>query len=307
MSEMLSPEEVKIDNQSQLMLWEMRDGEWERALTLRRAANLEENRQVFYRMEKYLIPGGLVEEQNRENTDEMRQFRLTERGMGLVESRDEKLKMPTTHEQIQKYALEGYEAGTSAKESVQNYRKKVNRMKRRVERVEEDVEEVEDDQREASKDVEYLRERSQAVRKRSIGNNNRLDSLENDVEQRATIGTVETVEDELSGVERRLATLEDKHAGMARQQALREREQARVTRWAKPAGYMAVGAVVAYGVMLAAIALTAPGLVASVVIAGAVAVLGLGVGIGAMVYARGANSPRTPQTTREVSASEAAE
>lgn len=307
MSEMLSPEEVKIDNQSQLMLWEMRDGEWERALTLRRAANLDENRQVFYRMEKYLVPGGLVEEQDRENTDEMRRFRLTKRGMGLVESRDEKLKMPTTHEQIQKYALEGYEAGTSAKESVQNYRKKVNRLKRRVERVEEDVEEVEDDQREAGKDVEYLRERSQAVRKRSIGNNNRLDSLEDDVEQRATIGKVETVEDELSGVERRLTTLEDKHAGMARQQALREREGARMRRLAKPAGYMAVGAVVAYGVILAGIALAAPGLVASVVIAGAVAILGIVVGIGGVVHARGTNTADTSQTTREVSASETAD
>jgi chromosome segregation ATPase len=307
MSEMLSPEEVKIDNQSQLMLWEMRDGEWERALTLRRAANLEENRQVFYRMEKYLIPGGLVEEQQRENTDEMRRFRLTKRGMGLVESRDEKLKMPTTHEQIQKYALEGYEAGTSAKESVQNYRKKVNRLKRRVERVEEDVEEVEDDQREAGKDVEYLRERSQAVRKRSIGNNNRLDSLEDDVEERATIGKVETVEDELSGVERRLTTLEDKHAGMARQQALREREGARMRRLAKPAGYMAVGAVVAYGVILAAIALAAPGLVASVVIAGAVAILGIVVGIGGVVHVRGTNTADTSQTTRGVSPSETAD
>jgi chromosome segregation ATPase len=290
MSEMLSPEEVKIDNQSQLMLWEMRDGEWERALTLRRAANLEENRQVFYRMETYLIPGGLVEEQQRENTDEMRQFRLTERGMGLVESRDEKLKMPTTHEQIQKYALEGYEAGTSAKESVQNYRKKVNRLKRRVERVEEDVEEVEDDQREAGKDVEYLRERSQAVRKRSIANNNRLDSLEDDVEERATIGTVETVEDELSGVERRLTTVEDKQGGLAREQAEAARTRALLRRLAKPAGYVAVGAVVAYLVVLIGVYFLVPDLVASVLIGGIAGALGVAVGAGVTVSARGTES-----------------
>jgi uncharacterized protein (UPF0335 family) len=303
MADMLQPEYVRIDNQSQLILHRLRGGEWVRALKLRQAAGLDENRQVFYRMEKYLIPGGLVEEQERADNGEMRMFRLTSRGAEWVEERGRELEMPTTHEQIQNYALEGYEAGTSAKESVQNYRKKVNRLKRRVESVEDDVEEVEDDQRENGKDVEYLRERTQAVRKRSIANNNRLDSLEDDVEQRATIGKVETVEDELSAVERRLTTLEDKHAGMARQQALREREGARLRRLAKPAGYMAVGAVVAYGVILAGIALAAPGLVASVVIAGAVAILGIVVGIGGVVHARGTNTAATSQATREVSPS----
>lgn len=46
-----------------------------------------------------------------------------------------------------------------------------------VERAKEDVEEVEDNQHENDKDVEYLHERSQAVRKRSIRDNNWLESL----------------------------------------------------------------------------------------------------------------------------------
>ena len=284
---MLQPEDVRIDNQSQLILHRLRGGEWVRALKLRRAANLEENRQVFYRMEKHLIPGGLVEEQERENSDEMRLFRLTSRGAEWVEERARELEMPTTHEQIQNYALEGYEAGTSAKESVQDYRKKLHRLKRRVERAEEDVEEVEDDQRETSKDVEYLRERTQAVRGRSIGNNNWLDSLEDDVEKRATIGRVDGVRGDVSGIERRLTTVEDKQAGLAREQAEAARTRALLRRLAKPAGYVAVGVVVAYLVVLVGVFVVVPDLVASVVIGGIAGALGVAVGTGVAVSARG--------------------
>lgn len=291
MAEMLQQEDVRIDNESQLMLHAMRGGEWVRALKLRRAAGLDENRQVFYRMEKHLIPGGLVEEQERESSDEMRLFRLTSRGGKWVEERGRELEMPTTREQIQSYALEGYEAGTSAKESVQTYRKKLHRLKRRVERAEEDVEEVEDDQRESAKDVEYLRERSQAIRMRSIGNRNRLDSLEDDVKKRATIDRVDGVRDDVSGVERRLTTVEDKQAGLARQQAEAERERVRFRRLAKPAGYVAVGAVVAYLVVLVAVFLVVPELLASVLIGGIGGALGVAVGAGVAVYAQGEPSP----------------
>lgn len=288
MSEMLQHEEINIDNQSQLILWRLRDGEWERALTLRRAANLKENRQVFYRMEKYLIPAGLVEEQPRENQDDLRRFRLTEKGKNWVEDRGNKLRMPTTHDQIQKYALEGYEAGTSAQESVQNYRKKLHRVKRRVERAEETVEEIEDDQEANDKDIEYLRERSQAVRKRSIRNNNWLESLQDDVDERATIEAVNELRDGLNGTECRLTSVEDKQVGIVRQQAEAERTRARLRRVAKPAGYVAVGAIVAYLVVLVTVFLLVPELLASVVIGGIAGVLGIAVGTGVAVYTRGA-------------------
>jgi chromosome segregation ATPase len=287
---MLQPEDVCIDNQSQLILHRLRGREWVRALKLRRAANLAENRQVFYRMEKHLIPGRLVEEQERESSDEMRLFRLTSRGAEWVEERGRELEMPTTHEQIQNYALEGYEAGTSAKESVQTYRKKLHRLKRRVERAEEDVEEVEDDQRESAKDIEYLRERTQAIRMRSIGNNNRLDSLEEDVEERATIDRVDGMRDDVSGIERRLTTVEDKQAGLAREQAEAAHTRAQLRRLAKPAGYVAVGALAAYLVVLVGMYLLAPDLVASVAIGGIAGALGVAVGTGVAVSARGTES-----------------
>jgi hypothetical protein len=284
---MLQLEDVRIDNGSQLILHRLRGGDWVRALKLRRAANLDENRQVFYRMEKHLIPGGLAEEQQREDSGEMRLFRLTSRGAEWVEERARELEMPTTHEQIQNYALEGYEAGTSAKESVQTYRKKLHRLKRRVERAEDDVEAIEDDEEENAKDVEYLRERSQAIRMRSIGNNNRLDSLEEDVEERATIDRVDGLRDGVSGVERRLAAVESKQAGLAREQAEAARIRALVGRLTKPAGYVAGGALAVYLVVLIAVLVLAQGLLASVLVGGATGTLGVAVGIGGMVYARG--------------------
>jgi hypothetical protein len=290
MAEMFQLEDVRIDNESQLILHALRGGDWVRGLKLGRAANLDENRQVFYRMEKHLIPGGLVEEQQREDSGEMRLFRLTSRGAEWVEERARELEMPTTHEQIQNYALEGYEAGTSAKESVQTYRKKLHRLKRRVERAEGDVEEVEDDQREAGKDIEYLRERTQAIRMRSIGNNNRLDSLEDGVEERATIGRVDGVRDDVSGVERRLATVESKQVGLVREQAEAARTRALVSRLAKPAGYVAGSALVAYLVVLIAVVVLAQGLLASVLVGGATGALGVAVGIGGVVYMRGAGA-----------------
>jgi hypothetical protein len=287
MAEMFQQEDVRIDNESQLMLHALRGGEWVRGLKFRRAANLDENRQVFYRMEKHLIPGGLVEEQQREDSGEMRLFRLTSRGAEWVEERARELEMPTTHEQIQNYALEGYEAGTSAKESVQTYRKKLHRLKRRVERAEDDVEAIEDDEEENAKDVEYLRERSQAIRMRSIGNNNRLDSLEDDVEERATVGRADDLREDVSGVERRLATVEGKQVGLAREQAEAVRTRALVGRLAKPAGYVAGGALAAYLVVLIAVFVLAQGLLVSVLVGGAAGALGVAVGIGGMVYARG--------------------
>lgn len=301
MSEILQNKEVRIDNQSQLMLWQLRNGEWERALTLRRAANLKENRQVFYRMENYLIPAGLVEEHPRENPDELRRFRLTERGVDWVENRGKKLKMPTTHEQIQKYALEGYEAGTDAKESVQNYRKKLHRLKRRVERAEDDIEEVEDDQRENDKDVQYLRERSQAVRKRSIRNNNWLDSLQDEVDEQARIETVEDLKESVSRIEQRLRVVEDKQGRGVRQQALRERERAHIRKLAKPARYIALAAIIAYGAILGGLALAAPGLVLTVVLAGVVALIAVVLGITGILYAWDTSTDETHHSPQTVS------
>ena len=111
---------------------------------LRKAADLNENTQVFYRMENYLKPSGLVVEAARAEERDARQFQLTEEGAEWVEEHAEEIVAPANREEIAELAHEGYKAGTSAKESVQNYRKKVNRVKNRLDETCEDVRDLED-------------------------------------------------------------------------------------------------------------------------------------------------------------------
>ena len=290
MSEVLPEQDARIDRESKMMLQALRGGEWMRGLKLRRAADLGENRQVFYRMEKHLLPAGLVEEAARESNDEVRRFRLTRHGEKWVEDQGEELLKPETREEIREYAFEGYKAGTSAQDSVQNYRKKLHRVKQRVERAEETVEEIGDAQAGNDDEVGYLRERTQAVRHRSIDNRNRLESGEESVEEQATIESVEVVRDGLSDAERRLTAVEDKQAGLTREQAEAARTRARLRGLAKPAGYLAAGAVGVYLVVVVAVAVLAPGLVASALIGGFTGALGVAVGIGVALYARGSLS-----------------
>ena len=290
MSEVLPEQDARIDRESKLMLQALRGGEWMRGLKLRRAADLGENRQVFYRMEKHLLPAGLVEEAARESSDEVRRFRLTRHGEKWVEDQGEELLKPETREEIREYAFEGYKAGTSAQDSVQNYRKKLHRLKQRVERAEETVEEIGDAQAGNDDEVGYLRERTQAVRHRSIDNRNRLESVEESVEERATTDAVEVVSDGLSDVVQRLALVEDKQVGLTREQAEAARNRARLRGLVKPAGYLVVGATAAYLVVLVAVAVLAPGLLTSALIGGLTGVLGVAVGIGVALYVRGSLS-----------------
>jgi hypothetical protein len=78
MSRVLWANENRVDRASQLMLTRLRRESWIYAGRLRERADFSENSQVFYRMERYLIPAGLVEEAARTNDDEPRQFRLTD-------------------------------------------------------------------------------------------------------------------------------------------------------------------------------------------------------------------------------------
>ncbi len=78
--------------------------------------------------------------------------------------------------------------------------------------------------------------------------------------------------------------------GIAREQAEAARTRARVGRLAKPAGYLAAGALVAYLVVVVAVIFVAPGLLTSVLIGGITGALGVAVGIGGVVYARGTGS-----------------
>lgn len=291
--------DVRVDTESQLMLRALIEAEeeWVRGLALRRAADLSENRQVFYRMERYLIPAGLVEESARESSEELRLFRLTTRGEQWVEEHAEVVFTPATREEIRRYAREGYEAGTSAKESVQNYRKKLNRIKNRVDAMREEVTAIGDQQEKDDLTLTLVSNRSNDTRERSKRNTDQIEALQDDVERladaieaRAPVGHVDTVSEDLTSVERRLATVEAKQAGVARQQGETERARVQLRQWVEPARYLVIGAAVAYLVVLIGAVVVVPGLVIGVVLAGIGALLGVAVGITATIYAREAPS-----------------
>ena len=299
MSRELQPTDVRVDTESQLMLRALIEAEeeWVRGLALRRAADLSENRQVFYRMERYLIPAGLVEESARESSEELRLFRLTTRGEQWVEEHAEVVFTPATREEIRRYAREGYEAGTSAKESVQNYRKKLNRVKNRVDAMRDEVASVSDQQEKDDLTLTLVSNRSNDTRERSKRNGDQIGALQDDVERladaievRAPIEQVDTVSEELTSVEQRLQTLEAKQAGVARQQGETERARVQLRQWVEPARYLVIGAAVAYLVVLIATVVVAPDLMVGVIFAGIGALLGVAVGIAATIYAREAPS-----------------
>ena len=219
-----------------------------------------------------------------------------ERG-ARVEEHAEVVFTPATREEIRRYAREGYEAGTSAKESVQNYRKKLNRIKNRVDAMREEVTAIGDQQEKDDLTLTLVSNRSNDTRERSKRNTDQIEALQDDVERladaieaRAPVGHVDTVSEDLTSVERRLATVEAKQAGVARQQGETERARVQLRQWVEPARYLVIGAAVAYLVVLIGAVVVVPGLVIGVVLAGIGALLGVAVGITATIYAREAPS-----------------
>lgn len=288
MSGELSADGYKVDGPSQQILRALRGGGWVSSGALRDAADLEDNRQVSYRMENHLGPAGLVLEAVRDDPErESRKFKLSEEGEVWVEDHAEELLAPTTREEIADLAQQGYKEGTEAKESVQNYRKKLSRYKNQVENVREQLEHIRDHHDEYFNRVRSVEKESEDSRERSKEAKQGVKELREAVGTRATNESVEGVSENVSVVERRLATVEDKQAGLAREQAEAARTRALVGRLAKPAGYVAAGALVAYLVVLVAVLVLAPGLLVSVLVGGATGALGVVAGIGGMVYARG--------------------
>ena len=288
MSGELAADGYKLDGPSQRMLRALRGGDWHYSAILRDAAELEDNRQVSYRVEQYLAPAGLVVEAVREEPEkEARRFKLTDEGEAWVEVHAEELLAPTNREEIADLARQGYTEGTEAKESVQNYRKKLSRYKNQVEEVREQLEHIRDHHDEYFNRVRSVEKESEDSRARSKEAKQGVEELREAVGTRATIESVEGVSEDVSGVERRLAAVESKQAGLAREQAEAARTRALVGRLAKPAGYVAAGALAVYLVVLVAVLVLAPGLVASVLVGGATGALGVAAGISGMVYARG--------------------
>jgi hypothetical protein len=307
MSRVLWADEKRVDRGSQLMLTRLRGQGWVYAGRLRERADFSENSQVFYRMERYLMPAGLVEEAARTDDEEPRQFRLTDEGSLWLEQNTDAIATPATREEMRELAREGYEAGTSARESVQNYRKKVSRVKNRLEDVEAEVHEIGDQQKSNNTSLSIQSERSKDNRQRSKETKDAVADLQDQMDTRAAADDVERLRDDVSALQEALSSTQHQLDGVTRQQATDERTRARLRRLAQPAGYLVVGAVAAYLVVLVAAVLVAPGLLTGVVLAGIGAVLGVALGVGIAIYAYGGNLTETYQTVRGVSASEPAD
>lgn len=288
MSGELSADGYKIDGASQRMLRALRGGDWHYSATLRDAAELEDNRQVSYRMEQYLDPAGLVIEAARQEPEkEARRFRLTDEGEAWVEAHAEELLAPVDREEIAELAQQGYTEGTEAKDSVRGYRKKLSRYKNQVEEVREQLNHIQNHHDEYFNRVNSVEKESEDSRARSKEAKQGVKELREAVEARATIENVEGVSEDVSGVERRLVAVENKQVGLAREQAEAAQTRALVGRLAKPAGYVAAGALAVYLVLLIVVLIFAQGLLVSVLVGGATGALGVVAGIGGMVYARG--------------------
>jgi hypothetical protein len=307
MTSVLWADEKRVDRGSQLMLTRLRGQGWVYAGRLRERADFSENSQVFYRMERYLMPAGLVEEAARTDDEELRQFRLTDEGSLWLEQNTDAIATPATREEMRELAREGYEAGTSAKESVQNYRKKVSRIKNRLEDVETEVHEIGDKQESNATTLSIQSERSKDNRQRSKQTEDAVADLQEQMDTRAASDDMERLRDDVSALQEALNSTQRQLDGVTRQQATDERTRARLRRLAQPAGYLVVGAVVAYLVVLVAVALVASELLTGVVLAGIGALLGVALGIGVAIYAYGGNLTETYQTVRENRASETAD
>ena len=287
MSGELSVDGYKIDGPSQQILRALRGGGWVSSGALRDAADLDDNRQVSYRMERHLGPAELVLEAVRDEPErESRRFKLSEKGEAWVEDHAEELLAPTTREEIGDLAQQGYKEGTEAKESVQQYRKKLSRYKNQVENVRDQLEHIRDHHDEYFNRVSSVEKESEDSRERSKEAKQSVKELREAVEARATVESMESVSEDVSGLERRLMAVESKQDGLAREQAEAARTRALVGRLAKPAGYVAAGALVVYLIVLVAVLILAPGLLVSVLVGGATGALGVAAGIGGMVYAR---------------------
>lgn len=127
---------ARVDVASQKILVRLNPKEWTYTGELQAAAELSQNGQVLYRLVEHLIPAGLVEEGKRRREQDTRRFRLTRDGSEWLETHQEEVAHPASRAETQEMAFEALDAAESAKESVQNYRRKVYRLKQRIEELE---------------------------------------------------------------------------------------------------------------------------------------------------------------------------
>jgi chromosome segregation ATPase len=221
MEETLEKDGNRIDRASQVILRALNGGdEWVRGKTLREAADLSQNGQVFYRMEEHLIPSGLAQEAARTERNghvEPRQFRLTEEGGAWVDEHADTLAIPTTREEAAEKAGAAYEAAESARSSVQNYRKKLHRVKSRVE-------EIEEQQETHHTGLSNMWQQSENTRERSEETAAAVEELQEQVG--GIEESVSELEEEVSSIERRMSEESERREESLREDLEEVREQA---------------------------------------------------------------------------------
>lgn len=227
MVETLEKDGYRIDRASQVMLQALNgDDEWVRGQTLREAADLAQNGQVFYRMEEHLMPAGLAQEAARTERNghvEPRQFRLTSEGVEWVTEHADALVIPTTREEAAAKAGAAYEAAESARSSVQNYRKKLYRVKGRVEELEELPERVRETETRLTYQAESLDEIRSQVTEVEEAHAEFVGEMREVAEYQHE--EVPALVEENVALEERVEQLEWKVKGMARQQAEQTRRE----------------------------------------------------------------------------------
>lgn len=140
----------RIDRASQKILLRLNTEDWTNASKLREVAELSQNGQVFYRMEEHLIPLDFVLEKPRDDDTggrgyhNRRQFVLTRSGASWLADHEDEVAQPASRVETQQMAYEALDEAESAKESVQNYRRKVHRIKEYAEDVEGAIEKVQE-------------------------------------------------------------------------------------------------------------------------------------------------------------------
>ena len=290
----------KVDGPSQKILRALRGGDWHYITPLRKAADLDDNRQVSYRVEEHLRPAGLVVERARESEKDGRWFGLTEEGATWVENHAEELLLPTTHEEIAELAHRGYKEGSEAKDSVQSYRKKLNRTKNRLDEVRDDVDTISDERREEIGRLKTIEKSANGAQTLAQENNKAVEELEESMATRASADAVSGLQESMSDAEGRLSSVEAKQERIAQQQAEARREHERRRRLVEPAKYVAALSLLLYsGTLVGAVAF-APDLAASVVIAGVGGLLAVAFGGAVVAYALGTNLDATYRTVEDI-------
>jgi methyl-accepting chemotaxis protein len=283
MSQILYTDENRIDRSSQIILGALNTDEWMFGEPLRDAAELGQNQQVFYRMDNHLLPAGLVEEKAREDRpagyQQARQFRLTERGADWVDEHAGEIARPATRGETQQMAAEARDDAASAKASVQNYRKKLSRMKGYVEDLGDDLAEIDAQHAHDYERVDHLGRVAEKAHNRAHENQRTLKDLRHAIDDRATAEDIEQVRDDLATVEQnaaqRLEEIEGTLDETVQRQAEAQQSRAFLREVATTVGLIAV---LFYLLVLVAVGIFAPGLLASVLIGGVGGILGIGVG-----------------------------